>query len=498
MSATEAQLDKIWEGDLLGRRKDAEYLVKVLPGLAESYQKWEGRGSYVLNVDSGWGRGKSFFMTRLMKHLQAEGYPAVYIDAWKNDFSDDPFTVVMSEIGDFIGEQAEGGKLAEGVKESFRSTLKGAGQLVLSVGSGVAVGLANRYFREVIEGVKDSLGDAAEDAMAKDALRVVEGKVGTISEDAVEKYAASQIGQLMVAKEAQKTFHDSLEEFVDKISAEDKFRPPLFVMIDELDRCRPTYAIEMLERIKHLFDVPNMVFILSTNTKELAHSVRAVYGAGFSAEKYLDRFFSRSFRLSTMDPQDFASILWDIIGVDESRFIQQYMLPSGKEFLAEIIIRSDMPLRDAERLIDILATISHSWEERFPRLDYIVMIVLIAAQVSGQKVQIADGGQVPFERAIFADDYKIQKQGRHQFEQVDVADYFRTRISKSTRPKRDWLGAQFNRPRREPSTMDGFLDNLFHEEIQAHFDELDVGFITRYNDLIEQAGRFDTGITRPE
>ena len=37
----------------------------------------------------------------------------------------------------------------------------------------------------------------------------------------------------------------------------------LFVFIDELDRCRPTYAIELLERIKHLLDIDGLVFILA-------------------------------------------------------------------------------------------------------------------------------------------------------------------------------------------------------------------------------------------
>ena len=66
---------------------------------------------------------------------------------------------------------------------------------------------------------------------------------------------------------------------------------PLFILIDELDRCRPNYAIELLENIKHIFDIPGIVFIVATDSKQLSHSINAVYGSKFASEKYLKRFF---------------------------------------------------------------------------------------------------------------------------------------------------------------------------------------------------------------
>ena len=61
------------------------------------------------------------------------------------------------------------------------------------------------------------------------------------------------------------------------------------VMIDELDRCRPSYAVEFLETAKHLFVVNQVVFVLAINRKQLAHAVRALYGNEFEAEAYLRR-----------------------------------------------------------------------------------------------------------------------------------------------------------------------------------------------------------------
>src|SRR5690606_11772240 len=44
-----------------------------------------------------------------------------------------------------------------------------------------------------------------------------------------------------------------------------KARLPMFIFVDELDRCRPNYAIELLEGLKHLFDVRGLCFCVSTN-----------------------------------------------------------------------------------------------------------------------------------------------------------------------------------------------------------------------------------------
>ncbi|QDE47832.1 hypothetical protein EIN43_17235 [Enterobacter hormaechei] len=65
---------------------------------------------------------------------------------------------------------------------------------------------------------------------------------------------------------------------------------PTFIFIDELDRCRPNYAIDMLETIKHLFDINNVVFVIATDKEQLSHSICSVYGSGFDATRYLDRF----------------------------------------------------------------------------------------------------------------------------------------------------------------------------------------------------------------
>lgn len=64
----------------------------------------------------------------------------------------------------------------------------------------------------------------------------------------------------------------------------------LVIFIDELDRCKPDYAINLLERINHYINDDRVVIVLSTNIKELIHTISTKYGNEFSSEKYLDKF----------------------------------------------------------------------------------------------------------------------------------------------------------------------------------------------------------------
>ena len=87
-------------------------------------------------------------------------------------------------------------------------------------------------------------------------------------------------------------------------------------MIDELDRCRPTYAIEFLEVVKHLFPIENLIIILAINRAELANAVRSVYGPKFHAEEYLRRFYDVDYQLQASSKEKYISKLLDEIDIE--------------------------------------------------------------------------------------------------------------------------------------------------------------------------------------
>jgi hypothetical protein len=92
--------------------------------------------------------------------------------------------------------------------------------------------------------------------------------------------------------------------------ARDKARKlPMFIFVDELDRCRPSFAISLLEGIKHLFGVKGVCFVVSTNMAQLSESVKAVYGSGFDGYQYLKRFFEVEFTLPIQHRPRYAQVL---------------------------------------------------------------------------------------------------------------------------------------------------------------------------------------------
>ena len=116
------------------------------------------------------------------------------------------------------------------------------------------------------------------------------------------------------AKQSVQEFKAVLRRMAEK--SKEATKRPLIVMIDELDRCRPTYAIEVLEVAKHSFSVENIVFVLAINRSELAHSIQVIYGDRFDAEGYLRRFFDIEFQLPDPDRGALIDAMFVSIGLD--------------------------------------------------------------------------------------------------------------------------------------------------------------------------------------
>ena len=131
--------------------------------------------------------------------------------------------------------------------------------------------------------------------------------------DPISKYDATTRG---VCK-----FKSALSAAAKEVASQHEGKP-MVVAIDELDRCRPDYAIRFIEAIKHLFNTENVVFVVATNMDQMTHTVKAVYGQTFDAEEYLNRFFDLPIKLTHPDLEDFISnrthdIVTHWIGMEE-------------------------------------------------------------------------------------------------------------------------------------------------------------------------------------
>ena len=147
-------------------------------------------------------------------------------------------------------------------------------------------------------------------------------------------------------KHAIESFKEALEKLVQGLEK------PLVIMIDELDRCRPSYAVELLEVAKHLFAVDNVVFVLAVNRAELAHSVKALYGSGFCAERYLRRFFDLDFRLPEPRRDRFVQELLETTRLTSTLSDGEGQAQQDARVLLEAFLGSpELSLRDIQQAV---------------------------------------------------------------------------------------------------------------------------------------------------
>lgn len=253
-----------WKDDPFDRKRDAEMLSRLIASSITD--------PLVLSLQAPWGSGKTTFLKRLQVHIRGEfAIPSISIDAWKNDESQDPLVTIISEIKLSLEKKAirsRGERTKVAIGKAITSMAQHGAKLVLPA---VAV--------------------AAEFLVPGSGIGAASAGVGEMGERLLDAQDEK--------RKAEPDFRDALTEARDLLTRRKKTAPvkPMLLIIDELDRCRPDYAIRMLERIKHYFDVPGITFLIATDRGNLPSAVRTVYGAHVEGELYLRKFFDYEFHL---------------------------------------------------------------------------------------------------------------------------------------------------------------------------------------------------------
>ena len=124
------------------------------------------------------------------------------------------------------------------------------------------------------------------------------------------------VGAYSKEKDLMEKFREKLAASLDALAGSSN-SSQVVIFVDDLDRCRPTYAIDLLERIKHLFNVKNAVFVLSLDKQQLGVSLEAVYGQGINSNEYLRRFIDLEYMLPKTNSEKFTLNLFQRFGFDE-------------------------------------------------------------------------------------------------------------------------------------------------------------------------------------
>jgi KAP-like P-loop domain-containing protein len=273
-----------------------------------------------------------------------------------------------------------------------------------------------------------------------------------------------------------------------------KHRMPLFVLVDELDRCRPTYAVTLLERVKHLFDVDDVVFVLATDTSQLRHSIKAIYGSDFDAGRYLHRFFDQTYRFQAPSVRDFVAKQFSKI--DQKKLSSTTNLTPA-EFAADAFVAFQLNLRDIQQCVDVLSNCITVWNKPCP----VVLIVLIPLIVAQQQ-RIEPNFSASFGGALanvlchsgFSSDWKIDFNIWENREKKFVGGWqlFERIVSVV---KNDNLPNITNPDHGKPSAEERIITGILREELMLRFPQgyqtnnPPVSLIRGYPDLVRSVGR---------
>ena len=317
LKLNEPQIDSSdpWRDDLLSRQDIAARLTDLVA---------TQEPPLTISIHGQWGTGKTFLLKRWQRALETAGYQAIYFNAWEDDFNDDPLLAILGQLSDYFSKgffQETVGKVTKSALPLFKSN---------------ASSLFNRYtgltseFEHKLPTKDDLLKDYLEQRRTKDQLRA------------------------------------DLENLSAQVQS--KSAHPLVFIIDELDRCRPTFAIELLERVKHIFDIPNMVFVFGLNRDELCKSLKSIYG-DIKSDIYLRRFFDMEFNLPPANAEAFAQNLMrqhemdDFFAelstsVNNNVHIEEFRTLMGR--FPTLWNYLDLSLRDIQNCVTLFALVSRN------------------------------------------------------------------------------------------------------------------------------------------
>ncbi|MCT9017046.1 KAP family NTPase [Cupriavidus gilardii] len=348
-----------FENDKLRRAASAEYLTEYLLGKHATRKERNDSNSFILNVNAPWGIGKTYFLTNWAESLRQRGYVVVVFDAWQNDYCEQPLIGFMSEV-----EEQLTSALGRTTKARASLTkLLDSGKKIVSVAPAI---IAATAVKQLTGMTTDNIGDMAT------------ASAGEVAEKIRDKLYE----QNKETKAAIASFKSSLSSIVTHFEEDSKSKLPIFFFVDELDRCRPNYAIELLETVKHLFGVNGVYFVIATDTEQLCASVNAVYGERFSADKYLRRFLHAEYTFPTLDNELYTDYLLSKFGLQNSdRLVTPSLSPKrtfnisppnqNSSFFCAISDLFGLTLRDQEQTAEIIDAVFLTTGDRkfhFPAL----------------------------------------------------------------------------------------------------------------------------------
>lgn len=244
--------------DLLNRKTIAQNIAKLLESEVDISP---------MLIDGEWGTGKTFLSDLIKTELEVNKLvDYIYIDAYAEDHLEEPLIMILGNISRKFSEELDTTS-TDKIKKVLTPVLKRGLKTIVNIA-------ANKILNENIAGVMEMYKGAAESTSEE----LFNNSIDLILKD---------------HEDAAKNIKD-LQNILCKLTE----KKPLVIFIDELDRCRPDFAIKLFEKMKHVFEIKNLKFVLLANRAQLLASIKNIYGQDVEAVKYLDKFLGYSFKVS--------------------------------------------------------------------------------------------------------------------------------------------------------------------------------------------------------
>lgn len=247
--------------DIRNRQPFIDDIIHLLDTISES------QASYTFALNGKWGVGKSFVLDMLRRDLRKDPYDTKYVvfhyNCWQYDFYEEPLIAILTAMIDCLDAELH-----------------------------LIPPEANSVSRQIFSELKPKLSKAIEDFVRTQYGLDLSGLISLLSKATDLKEKAGEEAK------ARKSFdpNHSLRKTIDAVRKDLEMLTgdrTLVVIVDELDRCLPNYAIKVLERLHHLFyGLSSTAVILSIDKEQLVHSIRLLFGSNTNADNYLRKLIS--------------------------------------------------------------------------------------------------------------------------------------------------------------------------------------------------------------
>ena len=341
-----------FENDLLDRKDAIKSYTRLL-------SKVQGPG--VIAINASWGDGKTTFMKMWEAHLRQKSFLVAYLNVWDSDYNDNPLNAITSVLTEQLLESSI-------INKKMRKALLKTSVVILRGLSWVSASINSKILEAGANWINCHIDPHKE------------------TNESIKKFR-KQLGEIALETSQKQNGH------------------PIIVMIDELDRCRPPYAIAFLEIAKHLFNVEHVVFILAINKNQLEKSICAIYGNEFDFQDYLRRFINRELQLTKPAPECRVKFVRSIINsTDLKRFLDHRTNNGGIEsamvsehlspILLELLSTPNISFRRIIQAVKNLDLLVAMIEEDDPFFVYGVSLALILHTVDVDSYQRFSKGEI--------------------------------------------------------------------------------------------------------